>query len=556
MLLLLLPTNVLEAVIEELPQGDKARLGATCLELLHLTSLQLYKNVLVVSSDERTIRLSSSSLLDVRHLPTFVRALSTRSFSYIDSILIHAQSNLVEYDYAPLHTKIIRLWQIIDHPIHFANYDIQNLRDQQSLTAYAFQQSTTYVENEEEQYCEHLVSHRIPKVNLLKSWEVLSIQELLDLPFNPNLESLNVFIERRMLSPPISATQSALSRNLLQLRSLYLSLPTSTYAFFRLQQSCPRLENLTQLSISNTHTHKNDTILTLGGVNRRVNLNNLRALELKVNCVHEFCGSQCIPAMFADWADYNRITGETPRLQKLAVVNFKSCNTKKNIQEFGNLVSTSLFAPQFDNLEELYVNIEDYQNLTLADTDKNFDFSKFTTSLLRHPNLKKLVIPDFFNAWISSVPRMLQVERDYFDVLVNQCNCSECHASRFRFSLMASYDSKNHYTHKFLSLDCCYDGGAHYIDTANDDNLKLLSYLVLNFRHQFSHLHQNLFSVNSILQTSEERLFVADASLELFGRLFRHSCLGQLMAKIHENGVGYVNLGGIESNQKRTSMSI
>lgn len=555
LLLLLLPTNVLERVIGELSQSDKVRLGATCSEMLHLVNCQLYYKILIISRyespDKGCVRLySNCSTLDVERLPQFVQGLTTHNFNYIDKILIHAQSNLVEYDYAPLYEKILWLWDRLNHKIYFSNYDIQNLRRRESLTTYALQKSTTYVENEEEQCCEHRLSQQVPKVNKLKSWVALGVQELMELPFNPHLVSLNVFIERRMLSPPSSGDTRSLFRNLLQLRSLYLSLPTSTYAFFRLLERGPRLENLHQLSISNSHTLKNSTILTFGGLNRIFNLNGLQALELKVNCVHEFCGSQCIPAIFADWAAYNRITGETPCLKKLAVINFKSCNTKKNIQEFGNLVTTSLFSPNFENLEELYLNIEDYQNLTLSETSTRFDFSKFAAGLNHHNNLKKLIIPDFFNAWISAIPSILKLDCNFFDALVNQCHCSQCHQTRCMFLAMAQSDARNHYTHDFLALAYNYDGDEVYVDTTKDENLKFLNYLVLILQRQFVYLHQNLFSINSILQASDEP-FVVDESLVPFNRLFHHSCLDKLMGLVQKySDVKSVNLGGIPIDLK------
>ena len=236
LLLNLLPTNVLERIIGELGQSDKVRLGATCSEILHLVNCQLYYKILIISRYESPgARLySNCSTLDVERLSQFVQGLTTHNFNYIDKILIHAQSNLIEYDYAARYEKILRLWDRLNHKIYFSNYDIQNLRRRESLTTYALQKSTTYVENEEEQFCEHRMSQRVPKVNNLKSWVALDVQELMELPFNPNLVSLNVFIERRMLSPPSSVDTRSLFRNLLQLRSLYLSLPTPTYAFFRL----------------------------------------------------------------------------------------------------------------------------------------------------------------------------------------------------------------------------------------------------------------------------------------------------------------------------------
>lgn len=548
-LVLQFPTNVLDRIIGELGQSDKVRFGSTCKELLHLVNSQLYKKILVISPYESSgkdcARISSEcSTVDVDRLAGFIAGLSPHNFQYIDKILIHSQSNLIEYDYAPLYEAILRLWDTLNHKIHFSNYDIQNLRKRESLTALALQQSTTYVENEEEQYCEHLMRQRCPKVNNLKSWVVLSVQELMELPYNPNLMSLNLFFERRMLSPPTN-NSSVLFRNLLQLRSLFLSLPSSNYAFFRLVENCPRLDGLQQLSISNSHTHKANSILTFKGLNRIFNLNNLEALELKINCVHDFCGSQCIPAIFADWAAHNKITGETPKLKKLALINFKSCNAKKNLQEFGNLATTSLFSVKFENLEELYLNIEDYQKLTFNEAVTRFDFAKLASGLEQYQSINKLIIPDFFNAWLSSVPQILKLECNYFDALVNQCSCRDCHEARYMFLAMAETDARNHFTHDFLDMTVQYDGGEYRIDTTREDNLKLLNYLVHNLQRHFLYLHQNLFSINSILQASDEP-FLVDESLVPFNRLFFHSCLEPLMTVIQKHSnVNSVNLGGV-----------
>ena len=176
----------------------------------------LYKRIMILDSEGHN---DQYSLLDVRNVGPFARELTKENFQLIEKVVIHTQSNLIEYkDHKELNDSFIRQWEKVKHPIYFVNLDINNLRKYQSFNNYISQESIQYSENEDEQSFEVDVQDTI--LNNLTNWIAFDINELISLPYNPSLRHLNLFIEQLFLLDPIERLNRNVLRNMEKLEGV------------------------------------------------------------------------------------------------------------------------------------------------------------------------------------------------------------------------------------------------------------------------------------------------------------------------------------------------
>ncbi|CAG85472.2 DEHA2B11836p [Debaryomyces hansenii CBS767] len=533
-----LPYNVLDDIIGYLNQSDLVSLGRTNRVFHSKVNQMLYKRIMILDSEGHN---DQYSLLDVRNVGPFARELTKENFQLIEKVVIHTQSNLIEYNYKELYDSFIRQWEKVKHPIYFVNLDINNLRKYQSFNNYISQESIQYSENEDEQSFEVDVQDTI--LNNLTNWIAFDINELISLPYNPSLRHLNLFIEQSFLLDPIERLNRNVLRNMENLKALYLNSPKSTSVFIKTFSGKVKL-NLRKLSLSSSHTFKADSLLTFREVSQLVNFQDLEELELKINCTNHYCPNECMVQFFRDWFSSCR---DPLALAKLVLINFKSNPHTDNLLQFNKLIENELFCSMISNLREIYLNINDLTKLTL-DNKSSLNYNKFFKNLSRLPNLAKIVIPDFFNDWVVNLPRLFNKRTNFFDLLVNQCDCKVCNDTRLTFNKLSTLDSKNHFQHDFDNFtNSSADSSSIQIDTTSESNLKFLNYIVRKLKQQFIYLNQNLYSINSILNSNDRPLLI-NRDLDQFKNLFLHSCLLNLIKlfKIHIPSLRSINLGGIQ----------
>lgn len=535
-----LPYNVLDWVLALACPKDYPALSQTNRMLHHKVLGLIYQNIIIIDSDIET----SDTVVRVEKLAAFSASLTPFTFLFISRILIHSQLALQQHDYRPLYDRIDALWDSQNHPIRLVNYDINNVRHSQLFNSYIHKSSLSYVEDDGS--CEWAPTS--PKVSNLRNWIILDWQEILRMPPNAYLDSLDVFIERQSYGvgarEPLS--KSAVD-NLCRLKCLYLDLPLSTAAFVASMGETDVRLRLQKLLLTVSHSHRQDSLLLFETLNSLVDVNGLRELELKANCALSYCPEGCLVAFFRDWFRHNSQKNCFLALRKLVLINYKSHSGATNLTQLNTLIEECVFSPQFEQLEEVYLNINDFTKLEVGQTAQQLlDLKKVFQNMALLPSLSRVVIPDFFQNWVRSLPLFLgESDRNYVDLLTNQCFCSQCEKTRIKFNRFSRYDAANNYAHRFENMDETGDFSARI--NANDKaSVRFLSYVIAQLKKQFVYMHQNLFLINLMLNT-DDKPFVRDSTLEEYNALFFHSCLHRLVPFFQRAlaTMEGVNLGGI-----------
>lgn len=563
----LLPYELLNIVINSLDQQELVALSYVNRYLNRLCNIRIYRKIILCDDHPKVASTDSRfdeyySCLPISHMAPFANNLTASNFSLVHKLIIHSQSNFIVNDYSKLYVRFFKLWDLIpSHNITFINFDIGNLRHYQSINQFVFNNSTEYLEDD-------CVSKPVNlKINNLKNWTIFNFDELFQLPYNRNLQELDIFIENESLfnttkDTPPAAIPAPLMNNLATLQGLYLNSPISTAMFLNYfnstgitQLDIPLMRNMSKLSITSSHTHWYESRLTFESLSLLVDINQLDQLELKLNCLHHDC--DCILQFFNDLQ--NAAHGSI--LRKLSIINYKSNNLRQNLYQFNCLLSCPDFLSKFESLESLYLNINDFIRLDSTSNHAiNFSIQKLINTVSHLPNLQNLVIPDFFNNWLVNLPDFFHkmdgrnhdsVRRSYFDTLLNQCECSSCCQTRFLFNSLSSYDSNNNYKHEFksFSINASTQGSSNLSGSkigTNKSNINFLNYLISKLKQQFKYLNQNLFLINSIIN-SNDKPFLNNDDLVDYNRLFLHNCLYRLVDIIKRENpkLTAVNLGGV-----------
>ncbi|ODV76687.1 uncharacterized protein CANTADRAFT_57953 [Suhomyces tanzawaensis NRRL Y-17324] len=545
-----LPEEVLQIILDNLDQRHLANLAQVSRFLRKKACERLYKKIIVINDDIEGNFLDQcrSSYLRVSRLNLLVDRLSPENFARMTKIIIHSQSNLISYDYFPLYERLLRLWDLVPHhSITFMNFDINNIRNSRTINQYVSNRSTLFIEDE------LMNLHNNSKVSNLRNWMVFDFRELFELPYNLNLQDLDIFIEQSMgpAAYPDHAPDAFL-HNLSTLSGLYLDSPTSTSQFLQYFKgsTAPIMHNLEKLSLTSAHSYKDNSRLSFSDLSKVIDFRTLKKFELKINCIHNDC--DCINTFFSELPCNN--------LQKFILINYKSNNLKQNLNQFDRLLNNPDFFRAVSTVESLYLNVNDFIKLD-ANHSPKFSIRKLMLRISGLTRLRELVIPDFFNNWLVSLPSIFEHPRtteagyepeNCFDLLLNKCSCVECNSTRARFNKLASFDSRNNYKHDFKrslpsssGLADAYNNTEHLIEFTTS-NVNFLNYLVANLKRQFIYINENLFSINSVIN-SNEKPFIVNPELIPYNKLFMHSCLNHFVGRIKYDKLDLklINLGGI-----------
>lgn len=565
-----LPVEILSDIFSQVSQNDLVSISCVNRKFHRLVLPRLYSTIVIVNDEavgyfngsrpeankkSPSTRHFSSTVMKVSSLNKFASTLTVDNFKQIIKIVIQAQSTLIAYDYFPLYQKLYNLWDLVpNHPILFLNYDINNLRNFQSFNQYIYNSSSHFIEDA----CVNLPQNL--KINNLKSWTVFNFDELFQLPHNNNLINLNVFIENNSWSNMTHSPSLSIMNNLSNLEGLYLNTPIATSKVLSYLNNCKvtnpdfQLKNLRRLSITSSHSYKDNSLLTFELLNNIIDLQRLKKLEFKINCIHHDC--HCIIDLFHQ-LDFNY-----SNLEHFILINYKSNNLKQNLNQFNMLLQSPHFFKMLTPIKSLYLNVNDFIKLDTSDSSKNkFSIAKLLNNLTSLPELKDVTIPDFFNNWLfnlpmafPSLPEPLDGNEDsqrYFDLLLNRCSCLSCHRTRTRYNRLANFDSQNNYKHEFkkssanLSSHSLVSLSTSRVEFTNT-NINFLNYLISNLKKQFIYVNENLMTINSVINSSKKPFIVNEDLIE-FNNLFLHNALKPTIDQIKAKNphLSLVNFGGI-----------
>ncbi|KAF6056522.1 hypothetical protein FOB60_001039 [Candida parapsilosis] len=498
-------------------QSALASVAKTSRLFNQLANARLYREIVVFDDDnESIVENDDRTYIHISQFNKFVDSLTIHNFIKIRSIQLHCKSNFSKYDYSALYEKFGAFWSFTKHNIEFINFDIDNIRRNQTILQFLAKDSYEIIEENDE--VESRGGSKQSKIWNLTNWSILGAQELNSLPlWSPNLKTLDFFIET-IIGDVQFPTQRVKMPNLEQLN---LNTTLSTQCFLSLN---PEVPNLQKVSISYSHSF-NKPAINFNDY-QMIDFDKLTHLELKLNCLHSDCS--CVNEFYHQLSQNSHYF---TKLRNLTIVNHNSKNHSSNLDQYAFLLSNQLgnLFSKFTSLEYIYIRVNEFVK---SDRSK-IDWVKFNKAISMLPHLRSLIIADFFNRWAPSI----QLTRN---MMVNTCNCQECHGVKSLFQQMAAYDEENHYTHNFdkFAFDSTQETSNH-IDLVKKGNSKFMSHLVNHYKSQF---HQSIIYSMSASYFREHD----DEKLAPFKTLFKHGQLKHLAGslKVH-NPTLKVNLGGI-----------
>lgn len=551
-----LPHNVLDNILDFCDHRSRLTLAFTTPYFRYKVSESLYRNIMVVEpGHEWQYRKHSYNhdwtLLTADKLQQFANCLNLTTFCFIRKFVVNTHGNDNDSSLLYLYDRMAAFWSQQPHTLCMNNHDVLSLRCVCSLTNYLALNSVQFIDVEDEDRCE--VTRKDHKVLNLLNWFVFNVSEFLALPTNSRLEQLNMYVESNAYLQNSENIQSAFygsyeapTQNLRNLSRLYLHSPL---AFLRFTEMADHLGvsdmKLKVLSISTSHRARNNAMTDFRKIRHYVDLNNLEELELKMSCLRQHeCSNSCILQFFEDWRQYNRYTGQTSNLKKLAIVHYKSL---ADTTQFKNVVENYVFSDLFGMLEEVYLNLSD--SVKSTSEQYSIDLRKVCSQLRHVPNLTHIHVSSFMNEWVRLLPALLgKDEVSCHDVLVNQCNCDGCNSTRSCFVELARLDKTNNYSHKGKPSDVqiVTSPVTTSVDFREIANVKFLQYVASQFRRQEHCMERNLHSVGSMLNMNEMPL-EENEETKKFSPLLLHSSLQELSRIMAQYApkLRLLNLGGV-----------
>ncbi|EMG45663.1 hypothetical protein SBY92_004821 [Candida maltosa Xu316] len=514
-----LPIDTLNIIIDQTYQlNGTCSVTALCQTnklFNYLINERLYQNIVIYDDDNQTItnqpHNQPQTFIHISKLNSFIECLTIGNFLHIRSFHIHCKSNFNKFNYDALYSKFNKFWSVVNHPIEFINFDVDNLRQKESLNQYLTQKNFTKIiqENDELQLADDDDSNSI-----LRNLTNLTILKPGD-KVHRNVSNLNIFLDGKY-------GEYVLNGNFENLKILQLNTTLSTESFMKSNITCPELERFAV-----TYSHFKNPSLKFNNITSKINFNKVQQLELRLNCHYSDCN--CISEFYHDLACN---VGEFNELQKLSIINHNS----KNPFKYSNLVKYQLASiiSQFHKLKYLYLSLNEYANNAI-----DINLATFS-QLFRHSNLESLVIHDFFNYWLPSINSHQALSHR----LLNNCKCAECVQSRKLFMSMADYDAENHYIHNFDHYQIPQDLNTQMEDQvilSKKSNSKFLSFIV-------NQLKMKQFK-QSVVYSMNLNYFRKDNDLlPMFQKLFAHNCLSSLTneLKCANDNFRVINFGGVE----------
>lgn len=501
-------------------------------------------------TDDRNHGPLGWTLVGATDLAQFAAGLHIWKFLYIDTIVVNTHSVENEEGLQLLYAKLNALWSLRDHTISFINYDVLSLRSLGSMNTFLEQNSVLVTEFEEE-----LLTRRGNKMANLRNWLFFDSQGFLTAPRNKQLRQLNFYVESNFFnhfqstSAPLDAANALnCMHNLAQVSELHLHSPLALIQVLEMldRLGAPQLK-LEKLSLASSHRVRNNARLDFGIINRFVDLNHVKELELKINCAnHHECNNLCMMEFFEEWRRYNAREGVETNTEKLSLVHYKGL---RETPQFKTICEQHIFSPHFARLREVNINLSNSVNWKYQDSSINL--GTVASNLEFVPKLESLHITSFMCDWILHLPNFFSVDDSTgLDVLVNHCDCDACGSARTNFIELAELDKSNNYSHNNVKMKDFkpVSGAKAHIDFTSIANVKFLQYLTTLFRSEEACMERNLQSTGTMLNM-EHMVTRHNAELDVFRELFAHSCLNEAFDKMRSraHSLRTVNFGGIST---------
>lgn len=303
---------------------------------------------------------SKKTIIGPQQFSKLPKCLNSYNFQFVQSLCINAPVD----DFFALYEKILKLWDSCpDHCIRFnaANANVY------LFPRFISQDSVHYTELEDS---ELVVTERHKKMNNLINWNIGDVTELKYMPFNPNLEELELNSKASSLSP-YTLNERCL-KNINQIDTLILSLNDDINSLFNLKLERP-LTNLKSLSLTNVHSLKKHLILTTYKLASFVDISQLEHLKLNVSCSNH---CHCIAHLLSDIASH--------------AINLKTLSVSSNVKDLESfrLIASSL--RHLKALESLELCLDELG----LQKDHRFNFKMLATSLSSLDDLKRVEIGD------------------------------------------------------------------------------------------------------------------------------------------------------------------
>lgn len=354
--LLMFPDHIIDDIVLFCEPGSLVALAQTSRYFRHKINRTLYSNIAI--ENETDLTSTKRSVIGVRALPTFVKALNSNNFRFVNSISI----NVAVDDFFSLYEKILKLWDACpDHCIRF------NASPQLYLfPKFICQDSVHYAELEDS---ELVLTERHRKMNNLHNWTIGDVSELRYMPFNPNLQELALDSKSSSILHPLNERSLG---NLHQIDTLVLSLDEDINALANLKLTQP-LAKLKSLTLTNSHSLKKHLILTAYKLSSFVNLNQLEHLKLNISCSNQ---CHCVAHLLSDIA--------------LCATNLKSLQITSNVKdpELFHVIASS-FA-NLQSLESLWLCLDEFG----LRKDPRFSFKVLSAGLGCLDDLEQVYIHD------------------------------------------------------------------------------------------------------------------------------------------------------------------
>ncbi|CAL1206580.1 unnamed protein product [Candida parapsilosis] len=176
-------------------QSALASVAKTSRLFNQLANARLYREIVVFDDDnESIVENDDRTYIHISQFNKFVDSLTIHNFIKIRSIQLHCKSNFSKYDYSALYEKFGAFWSFTKHNIEFINFDIDNIRRNQTILQFLAKDSYEIIEENDE--VESRGGSKQSKIWNLTNWSILGAQELNSLPlWSPNLKTLDFFIE-------------------------------------------------------------------------------------------------------------------------------------------------------------------------------------------------------------------------------------------------------------------------------------------------------------------------------------------------------------------------
>lgn len=503
-----LPIDILRLILD-LSENSHS-LSQTSKLFNYLVNERLYKNIVIFDNDNEAIvkqrLLQRQTFIHIDKLDSFMNSLSIRNFRHIRTFHIHCKSNFNLFNYDLIYAKFNTYWKYLDHPIEFINFDIENIRQRQSINQYLTNKNFARIMQENDEIDIDTQDDDNCILNNLQNLTIFNEHDVI----HRRVENLNLFFENKF--------SKTINTELENLRVLQLNTTTSTKFFIESSIKC---DNLQKLGITYSHSFRENK-LKLSQLSN-INFNKLHDLELRLNCYHPDC--DCISDFYQELSQINDFN----ELRRLSIINRNS----KCLSKYDNIINNQLtkVLQKFSKLNYLYINLNEFSNNSTLLNLRRF-FNAFKDS-----RLECLEIYDFFNYWFPSMA--------LYDNLLNDCKCHECCKSRKIFNAMAEYDAANNYVHNFKDFSTDDDVDSNTETTTvwlnKNCNAKLLSYIINQLQtKQFN--QPIIYSMNVKYFRKQENLF------NRFQELFKHSCLNYLTEEIKRINPNFksINFGGVE----------